>query len=835
MAISRGTKLGRYEVRSKLGAGAMGEVYLAEDQTLHRKVAIKVLPPSLTSNDARLQRFNREAQTASSLNHPNILTIYEIGCEGKYEFIVTEFIDGESLRQRQHGKPFTLNEMLDIGVQIASALAAAHAAGIMHRDIKPENIMLRQDGVVKVLDFGLAKLSDPDESAPKVADDQTQLTLPGAIMGTARYMSPEQARAQDVDTRTDIWSLGVVLYEMAAGRVPFLAQTIGDVLVSILTTEPAPLRTYSASIPAELDRIVFKALMKNRDERYQLVKDLGQDLKSLKQRLEFQAEFGKSAGENVLVGSGSDELAQTVAWHGDRPTEGQPENISTSPTGEDHRTRIRLPKSKVLIPAIMAAFMAVAITATYFVYIHHRLNSHGSAITSLAVLPFTNTNKDPDQQYLSDGISESLINRLSKLPGIKVIANSSSLKYKGKDADPAEIARDLGVTGIMTGRITQYGDDLSISVELIDGRDRTQVWGEKYQRKATDLQAVQAEISSEVAEKMRLTLTPSEQSQVAKPDTVNPEAYELLLKGRAHRSREGTEDRKKAAEYFKTATEVDPTYALAYAELSGVYRSLVGSSALDPKEYLPKANEAARRALTLDPSLPEAHYTLANLKVDGWEWGNAEQEYKRAIELNPNLALAHRYYAVYLSYVGRHDQALAEIAKARELDPLSTRINSTYCQLLYFARQYNPSIEELNKTLAQDPNNSYTYFLLANAYGAEGMHNEAITAYQKTLELGFATASPKIYLATEYARAGKKDKAKTILSELQTSKQYVSPGELAVLYEAMGEREKAFAALETAYQTRDLQLQFLDADPKFDPLRSDPRFKDLVRRVGFPS
>ena len=828
MAISKGTKLGHYEVRSKLGAGAMGEVYLAEDLSLHRKVAIKVLPPSVTSNDARLQRFNREAQTASSLNHPNILTVYEIGSQGEYEFIVTEYIDGESLRQRQRRGPFTLVESLDIGCQVASALAAAHAAGIMHRDIKPENIMLRDDGVAKVLDFGLAKLSESDQPALKQATDpEMQLTLPGAIMGTARYMSPEQARAQSVDTRTDIWSLGVVLYEMVAGQVPFAAQTMGDVLVSILTTDPKPLSAYSVTIPAELDRIVKKALMKDKNERYQSAKDLGQDLKNLKQRLDFAAQFS-GTGEQ-LVGTGSDPM-MTMAYVGDRSTASPPEHISTIPSGA--ATRVKLPGWHRLIPAISAAVVVGALALSYFLYAHYWHKPKSAAINSLAVLPFTNTNKDPDQEYLSDGISESLINRLSQLPGIKVIANSSTMKYKGKDTDPADIANELGVSGIITGRISQRGDDLLISVELIDGRDRTQVWGEKYQRKATDLQAVQAEITSEVADKMRLSLTATQQVEAAKTDAVNPEAYELLLKGRAHRSREGTEDRKKAAEYFKTATEVDPKYALAYAELAGVYRSLIGSSALDPKEYLPKATDAARRSLDLDPNLPEGHYVLANLKVDTWDWNDAEKEYKRALELNSNLALAHRYYAVYLSYVGQHDQALAEISKAKELDPLSNRIHSTYCQLLYFARQYDSSIAELQKSLGQDPNNSYTYFLLANNYVAKGLHDEATSAYQKALDLGLNTANTKIYLATEQARSGKKDQAQKLLNEVQASKQYVSPADLAVLYDAMGEREKAFASLDTAYKNRDLQLQFVGTDPRFDSLRGDTRFKDLVRRVG---
>jgi TolB-like protein/Flp pilus assembly protein TadD len=481
---------------------------------------------------------------------------------------------------------------------------------------------------------------------------------------------------------------------------------------------------------------------------------------------------------------------------------------------------------------ILAMIVTLTVSLAYFAYSRYAAGSSHAAITSLAVLPFVNASNDAEKEYLSDGISESLINRLSQLPGVKVIANSSSSRYKGKDTDPQGVARDLGVTGVMTGRVSQRGDNLLISVELIDGRDGTQVWGEQYNRKATDLLAAQAEISREIAEKLRLRLTAGQQQQLARRETVNPQAYEMLLKGRFYRAKGGTLDRKQAAEYFNQAIAIDPTYALAYAELSNSYRSLVGSSTFDPKEYLPKAEAAAQKAIELDESLADAHYAQANLKTYAWEWAAAEAEYKRAIELNPNLALAHRWYASYLRLVGRHEQALAEIKRARELDPLSLGVSATVGYILFSARQYDQAIEELKKTLEMDQDYSYTHLFLGFTYAAKGMHAEAIAAYQEAIRLGLDSPSTQIHLGAAYARAGESERAQAILTQLQTSNEYVSPGQLATLYVAQGEREQAFASLEKAYQERDLQLQYLGVDPALDPLRSDPRFQDLLRRVG---
>jgi TolB-like protein/DNA-binding winged helix-turn-helix (wHTH) protein/Tfp pilus assembly protein PilF len=453
--------------------------------------------------------------------------------------------------------------------------------------------------------------------------------------------------------------------------------------------------------------------------------------------------------------------------------------------------------------------------------------------SSIAVLPFVNGSNNPDVEYLSDGVTESLINSLSQLPAFKVIARNSSFKYRGKNVDPQEVARALGVEAILTGRVTQRGNDLLISVELVDARDNTQMWGDQYNRKATDLLAVQSEISHEIAEKLRLRLTPVEHQQLAKRETVNPQAYELSLKGRFYWRRAGPGDRKKSIEYYQQAIAVDPDYALAYTELSSTYIELISASVLDPKEFMPKAEDAARKALELDESLAEAHLAMSKIRLSAWDWAAAEREIKRAIELNPNLPWAHNQYAFYLSLVRRHEQALSEIKHARELDPLSTSVNHQVGVFLLMAHQYDQAIEAAKKTLELDPNYANAYGLLGYTYKEKGQYREAIAAYQEAIKLGDSSPDIQIYLGAAYAKAGQSEKAQAILKRLETGKEYVSPEALAGLHVALDEREQAFALLARAYSAHDHQLIFLDVEPEFDPLRSDPRFTDLMRRVGF--
>ena len=478
--------------------------------------------------------------------------------------------------------------------------------------------------------------------------------------------------------------------------------------------------------------------------------------------------------------------------------------------------------------ASIIALALIALAAAGVVYFT-RFAPGGQSIRSVAVLPFANSSGDPDLEYLSDGLGESLINSLSKVPGLKVIARTSAFRYKGKEADPPEVARSLGVDAVLTGRVAQRGESLLIGVELVDTRDNTQVWGEQYNRRATDLLQVQSEISGEVAAKLRLHLTAGEEQQLARRENVNPQAYEMLLKGRFYRGKGGTENQKKAIEYFKQAVAVDPNYALAYAELSIIYADLVTASVLDPKEYMPKAEDAAHKALELDESLAEAHLALSGVKLIAWDWAAAEREVERAVELNPNLAAARRRHAFYLNIMGRHDEAVAEGRRARELDPLSLNI-----YWLLMARQYDQALEAAKKALEMNSNNASVHVQLGHAHGMKEQYPEAVAAYQEGIKLGDDSPDTQIALGIAYAKGGEREKAWVILRRLEARREYVSPGTLADLYVALGERERALASLERAYAEHDNQLQFLAVNPQFDPLRDDPRFQDLVRRVGLP-
>lgn len=809
----------------------MGEVYLAEDTRLDRKVAIKFLGLQLSNNKDHLRRFIQEAKAASALNHPNIITIHEIGQFEDTSFIAAEYIEGNTLRQLLDREEITLAQVLEVAIQTASALSAAHQAGIVHRDIKPDNIMVRSDGIVKVLDFGLAKLTET-RSVNFDAEAETRplaKTTPGTVMGTLAYMSPEQARGKEVDARTDIWSLGVVLYEMTAGRFPFAGETSSDLVAAILRTEPPTLNRYAPEVPAELERIVTKALRKDRDQRYQVMKDLELDLKSLKQRLEFESELERSAAPNQVHSEQSKILKP--ATHGATvQTEAQGHVASTVPGAGVTDALQQSRRRTFLIAAALLATIAIG----YFAYSRYFSRTDKTAINSVAVLPFTNSNNAQDTEYLSDGISESLINSLSQLPGVKVIARSSSFKYQGKEIDPQEVAKSLGVSGIVTGRVTQVGANLLISVELMDARDKSQVWGAQYNRPAVDLLAVQSEISKEIAENLKLRLTSVERSQLDKVATANPQAYELLLKGRFYWRKGGDENQKQAVEYFQQAIAVDPSYALAHADLSVGYSNLVYNSLLDPKEFTPKAESEARAALALDERLADAHLALANLKTNAWEWATAENEYKRAIELNPNHADARRWHAVYLTVMKQSEQAIAEVKRAVELDPLSLQMRADVGFNLLFAHRYDEALEAVQKALDLDPSFALGYSYLGYIYVAKGMYAEAIASHQEAIKRGSKGPSSYVYLGAAYARAGDTARARAILRQLQASKEYVSPGELATLYASLGDREEAFASLDRAYAAHDLQLQYLGSDSGYDPLRSDPRFANLLRKVGIP-
>jgi len=797
----------------------MGEVYLAQDTTLDRRVALKILPVEVASNQDRMRRFAQEAKAASALNHPHILTIYEIGTTGESPFIVTEFIDGETLRQ-QIGAGLKLTEILEIVIQACSALSAAHAAGIIHRDIKPENIMVRRDGFVKLLDFGLAKLAAVGPADVRVETRTMFATDPGLIVGTAVYMSPEQARGLDVDPRTDIFSIGDVLYEMVAGRLPFDGSTSREVVASILSeTEPQPLARYSREAPAELERIVSKALRKNRDERYQTIKDMLLDLKSLKEELEFEKKLERSVPpkseppadprQRADSGSGPQSAAQPAV--GER-----------GPAGplELHRRRVVIG---------VAALLIIAGTGSYLYVTHTR----SGPINSVAVLPFVNASGNGDVEYLSDGLTESLITSLSQLPRLSVKARSSVFRYKGKDAQPKQVGRELGVQAIVNGRVVQRGDDLTLHIELVDADSETALWSGDYQRTMTDIVWLPAEIARDVSSKLRLTLSGSDEQKLAKNYTRNTDAYQAYLRGRFYTAASTESGLKKSIEYFNQAIAIDPDYALAWAGLADAYWGDSDVHAA-PRDVMPKAKQAALKAIAIDDTLAEAHSALAiELTAYDWDWPQAEHEFKRAIALNPEYATAHAHYGWYLSLMGRIEAAIAESQRAVELDPLSTEYNHNLGLTLFRGRRLDQAVAQFRKTVDLDPGDWITRTNIGWALISQGRFKEAFTELHAARQMD-DNHYVRAALGRAHALSGNRsDALETIAQMKEWSKdRYVSPHSVALVYAGLGENDQAFEWLQKALVVRSEHLGWLKVDPRMDPLRADPRFDAIVRRVG---
>jgi len=835
MSLSAGTQLGRYEIRSKIGEGGMGKVYLAEDTRLKRKVALKLLPVELTTNQNRLRRFEQEARAVSALNHPNIITIHEIGEMDGLRFIVSEFIEGRTLRERMAGERLKLPVVLDVAAQVAGALAAAHAARIVHRDIKPENIMLRGDGLVKVLDFGLAKLMEA--SRPPVGSQLPTAarlkTEPGLVMGTPIYMSPEQARGLEIDARTDVWSLGVILYEMLAGHPPFRGETTSHILVSILEREPPLLAKLAPDVPAELQRIARKALAKDRDERYQTARDLLIDLKSLRRDLDIQSEVERSLSPGTFrVPPSGGSLTEAEG----SPPEGGSQNLARS-TVSVARLTAQLTKPRGL--AILG-LLVLAVALLSIIYFGRYFGSgslkSGEAIKSIAVLPLANASNDPNTEYLSDGITESIINTLSQLPDLKVMARTTVFRYKGQLSDPQKVGRELGVRAVLTGRITQRGDTLIVQAELMDVSDGSQLWGEQYNRKLADVLSVQEDISREISAKLRLRLTSEEERRLAKRYTENSDAYQLYLKGLFHQNTRTEQGLKTSIDYFEQAIAKEPRYALAYTGLADSYSYLGNLNLLRPDEASTKAKTAAMQALNIDDGLAEAHTSLAYVKMNyDWDWAGADREYQRAIELNPGYPRAHSLYAWCLSARGRFNEGLAEIKRALELDPFSPAENNNVGWHLHMARRDDEAIPQFRKTMAIDPTFVRVHYYLGLAYEQKKMYGEAISQFEKWVTLAEGNPSSQAALAQAYAVAGRRLEARKLTNELEDLKKdkYVSSYELAVIYVGLGETDQALRSLQQAYEERDGWLAgWVKVDPRLDSLRSEPRFRELLRRLG---
>lgn len=782
--------ISHFRIIEKLGAGGMGVVYKALDIRLDRPVALKFLPDNLTQDPQAVERFRREARAASALNHSGICTIYDIGEQDGRAFIAMEFIDGETLRSHIRGKALPLEELLKLGIQVAEALDAAHAEGIIHRDIKPANIFVTRRGQAKVLDFGLAKLvpkgiasagTDSDGEVP----DSTSVV--GIISGTPSYMSPEQIRGDDLDPRTDIFSLGLLMYEMATGLQAFSGSTGGAIIEAVLTRSPAPARSINSEIPPSLEEIINKALHKDRDQRYQHVGDMLTDLRRL--------ERGADSGWR-----GTEEAAGTVSISTASHLQTSARN-STAQPGAARTERI----SRI--------------------------------IDSLAVLPFENASRDPEHEYLSDGIAGSLINILATVPKLRVMAQSTVFRYKGRGIDLQAVGRELNVRAVLTGRIMQSGGSLRIGTELVDVATGSQLWGAHYDRKPGDIFAIQDEISNEISGKLRLKLTRAQKKQLSKRQTDDAEAYRLYLKGRHHWNRWTEDGFHKAIAYFQQAVEKDPGYALAYAGLADSYVLLGWNSYLPPNDAFPKGKMAAMSALRLDPDLGEAHTPLgAILWLHAWQWPEARTEFERGLALNPSYPTANHWFAEYLMTMGRHEEAMARMKKGQELDPLSLIISVAIGWAFYMARRYDEAIDQLRRTVELDPNYPVTHWILGLLLRKMGRYDLSIAEAELGLKLSGGSPLMRGALAQTLATAGKRKEATQILNDLTglAKLKYVAPYFFAGILIGLGENDRAIEYLEKAYEERSHWLIYLHIDPSMDALRSNPRFQDLLHRMGLP-
>ena len=779
-----GQVISHYRILEKIGAGGMGVVYKAEDLKLGRLVAIKILPADLSLDTAAVQRFQLEARAASALNHPGICTVHEIDeYEGRH-FIVMELLEGQTLKDRIAGKPLDNASILEFGLPIVDALAAAHAKNIVHRDLKPNNIYLTSSGQVKLLDFGLAKLARPQSTgdASALATATQSMTAPHTIVGTLPYMSPEQVLGREVDTRTDIFSMGVVLYEMSTGRLPFESDTATELMVKIAHATPPSIASLNPRLPGALSRIIAKCLEKDRERRYSSTPEMLADLRKLEQG------------------------------------------------------RLLLPRRRVFQIGGMAAIVALlAVLALLPANWRSRLPGLGGPrFTKLAVLPLTNLSGDPSQEYFVDGMTEILIADLTEINSLSVISRASAMQFKGLKKPLPEIAKQLGVDAVVTGSVMKSGDRVRITAELVDSSTDHQLWAKFYERKIDDVLGMQGEVAQAIAGEIRAHMTPREAGRLARSHTVTPAALEAYLQGRYYQNLYEMEPLLKAVDYYEQAVKIEPGYAAAYAGLAEAVDGLYYVGAQPFEEAIPKAKEAATKALALDPSLAEAHNAIGSVYFNSWNWSEAEKELKAATGINPGWSIAHIYYSTLLRHAGRTEESIAEARRALEVDPLSILANSAMGDAYLDARRYDLAIAQYQKALDLHPNDSTVESTLGLAYVCNHMYDQGIEAIQKSIALDAIDPGLSPDLAYAYAVMGKTADARSILRQLLALAQQapVPPGYLAIVYAALGERDNALTWLEKAYQQHSAMMTWLKTDPRFDSIRPEPRFQELMHKVG---
>ncbi len=813
-ALQPGQEIANYRIVRQIGSGGMGDVYLAEDIRLKRNVALKLLPPHFTALPDRVRRFQQEARTASALNHPNIVTIHEIGQAASAHFIATEFVDGKTLRQLINETPLTLNETLNVSIQVADALNAAHKAGIVHRDIKPENIMIRHDGFVKILDFGLAKLVEQKNKSVLGLDASTlhhNQTAKGVILGTVSYMSPEQAKGNKVNEVTDVFSFGAVLYEMIAGRSPFAGNSVSETLANLINKEPAPLVRFSESVPNELQRIVAKTLKKNQEERYQTIKDVLTDLKNLRDNLAFDEKLERYGSSNPRV---------TVTVRGTTSDENQP-------LSEQKITPVWDSKSKrKAFAAVSLLALLIGVIGVGYWFLGSRATGK-KQIESIAVMPFINESGNADMEYLSDGLTETLISNLSQLPNLDVKARSSVFRYKGRETNATAVAGELKVQALLNGKVRQLGNELSLYVELVEAPTEKVIWSQTYNRPFTNLSSLQSEIALDVLQRLRTRLSTTDEQRLTKNQTANPEAYQLFLKGRFYLDRRTKADLQKAVQYFNQTVVIDPNYALGYAELANANLLLSSYHNVPRSETRLKAKDAVLKALSLDSELGEAHAVLGLILSEN-DLAAAEHEYQRAIELNPNYGTTYLYYHFIFVQRGKFEEALAMQRRALEIEPFSLIINREYGTTFFWARRYDEAITQFNKTIELDPNFPSVHYTLALAYQMKENYAEAVAEQAKYQDL-IGEPDKAVLLRESFAKGGWHGFLRLVTDEQQQFD--LSWDDLAAYYASLGDNDKAFSMLNKRIEEGARQRQFL-IDPRFDQLRQDPRFDELVKRVG---